>query len=79
MEGGGAFGRGLGGILFLPDGAHFRYGQWKYGITQMLSNYMELLSLVELLEKAVTSGVLGGVEVFFYTDNTTSEYAFLQG
>ena len=58
--GGDASGMGFGGILFLPDGAHYRYGQWKDGITQMSSNYRELLNLVELLEEAVTSGVLEG-------------------
>ena len=42
LGGGDASGRGFGGILFLSDGAHFRYGQWKEGITEMSSNYREL-------------------------------------
>ena len=44
----------------------------------MSSNYKELLNLVELLEEAVNSGVLEGVEVFLFTDNITAKYAFLK-
>ena len=79
LGGGDASGRGFGGILFLPDGAHFRYGQWKDHITHMSSNYRELLNLVELLEEAMMTGVLEGAEVFLFTDNTTAEYAFYKG
>ena len=47
-------------------------------MTQMSSNYRELLNLVELLEEAMASGALEGAEVFLFPDNTTAEYVFLK-
>ena len=79
LGGGDASGRGFGRILFLPDEARFRYGQWKDAITQMSSNYRELLNLMILLEEAVETVVLDGVEVFLFAGNTTVEYAFYKG
>ena len=62
--GGDASGRGVGGILILHDGSHYRYGQWKKGVTQISSNDRELLNQVELLVEAEGSGVLEGAEIF---------------
>jgi hypothetical protein len=56
---------------------YYRYGHWCNEVSEALSNYQELLNLVELLEEAqVANGRLRGAEVFLFTYNSMAEAVF---
>jgi hypothetical protein len=44
-----------------------------------LSNYRELLNLVELFEAQVEDGRIKGAKVFLLTNNSTAEAVFFKG
>jgi hypothetical protein len=48
-------------------------------VSKALSNYCELLNLVESLEVQVTDGRLKGAEVFLFIDNSRAEAVFYNG
>jgi hypothetical protein len=61
------------------DTIHYRFGQWRDGVSKKSSNYRELYNLVARLEELVAEGKLDGCKVFIFTDNTTAKAAFYKG
>jgi hypothetical protein len=58
----------------------YEYGQWTSEVVEeKSSNWREFTNLVEFLEGAIVRHKLEGSEIFIFTDNSTSESAFLKG
>ena len=76
---GDASGGGFGSSWGVKGGIGYRFGTWSREISLESSNLRELLNLVETLEKMAADGLLNGMEVFLFTDNSTSEAAFFNG
>ena len=57
----------------------YRLGVWGKDEEEESSNYRELKNLVEALESRGESGMLGGMELFFFTDNSTAEATYYKG
>ena len=76
---GDASGGGFGSSWSVKGGVGYRFGTWSREMSFESSNLRELLNLVETLEKMAADGLLDGMEVFLFTDNSTSEAAFFNG
>ena len=57
----------------------YRLGVWGKDEEEESSNYRELNNLVEALEERGKNGMLGGMELFLFTDNSTAEATFYKG
>lgn len=57
----------------------YRFGTWGTEMNESSSNFRELKNLVDTLEQMGSNDELQGVEMFLFTDNSTSEYAFYKG
>ncbi len=85
--GGDASGRGFGSALDKLTGEiNIRRGEWNLNIQEdSSSNYRELCNLVEMLEEEVekvlaeANGTELDLEIFIFTDNSVTEYAFYKG
>lgn len=65
--------------LSFEDLIHYEYWHWCTKISKRLSNFCELLKLVDTLELKVWDGQLQNCEVFIFTDNTIAESVFYKG
>ena len=74
-----ASGGGFGSSVFTPNGLEVIHGTWNKDGKDKSSNFRELANLVLRLEKDAEEGKLDGVEMFFFTDNSTTESAFPNG
>ena len=57
----------------------YRLGIWSCTEQDESSNFRELFNLVESLEARAADNLLKGLEIFFFTDNSTAESAFFKG
>ena len=77
---GDASGGGFGSSWESSRGISFRFGVWNERDNKgRSSNYRELKNLVESLESMCNKEELGGNELFFFTDNSTTERAYYKG
>ncbi len=76
---GDAAGSGFGAVWQSASGLRYRYGVWGDDMLDSSSNYRELTNLVESLELMSRENSLDGMEIFFFTDNSTAERAFFKG
>ncbi len=77
---GDASGCGFGASWESDKGISFRMGIWSEEVNKdKSSNFRELKNLVETLELMGKNDELNGVEIFFFTDNSTAERAFYKG
>ena len=58
------------------SGIRYRYGVWGADMDDESSNLREFTNLVETFEEMEKEGELDGVEIFMFTDNSTTEAAF---
>jgi hypothetical protein len=71
---------GFGASFENRDGSlWYRLGVWGKDEEEESSNYRELNNLVEALESRCKDKMLGGMELFFFTDNSTAEATFYKG
>jgi hypothetical protein len=63
----------------LGDKVYYRYGHSCDEVSEELSNYRELLNLVESLELQVREGRMLQAEAFLFTDSSTAEAVFYNG
>jgi hypothetical protein len=74
---GDASGLAFGATLQIKDKIWYEYGQWcSEAVEERSSNWREFANLVAFLEGAIDEHGLGGLEIFIFTDNSTSEAAF---
>jgi hypothetical protein len=78
------FGDASGGVFGLAwesqKGIQFRFGVWSENANKgKLSNYGELVNLVETLEGMANNNGLVGQEIYFFTDNSTAERSYYKG
>jgi hypothetical protein len=76
---GDASGGGFGSSWETKDGISYRFGTWGEDMDGESSNLRELTNLVDTLDEIGAQGSLKGVEVFLFTDNSTSEAAYYNG
>ena len=76
---GDASGSGFGATWESKDGVKFRFGVWGSDNAGRSSNYRELRNLVETIETMGKEGELTGIEMYFFTDNSTAEKAYYKG
>jgi hypothetical protein len=76
---GDASGGGFGSSWESPDGVNYRFGTWGVDMDGESSNLRELTNLVDTLDEIGSTGSLKGVEIFLFTDNSTSEAAYYNG
>ena len=76
---GDASGGGFGASWEVKEGIRYRFGTWGKDKDDESSNLRELANLADSLAAMAEEGTLEGVEVFFFTDNTTAEGAFFNG
>lgn len=77
---GDAAGSGFGSSLYRQSkGVNYRVGVWGSDMDDSSSNFRELKNVVESIEKEARDNGLNGVELFFFTDNSTSERSFYKG
>ena len=76
---GDASGGGFGSSLTSPNGVEIHIGTWNEKSSGTSSNLREMANFVVRLELEASMGKLEGVEVFLFTDNSTTEAAFFNG
>ena len=76
---GDASGGGFGASWESKGSTNYRWGVWGSDSNGKLSNYRELRNLVDSIEEIGRKDDLGGVELYFFTDNSTAERAFYKG
>jgi len=76
---GDASGGGFGSTWDSDKGVKYRFGTWGEEEDGSSSNFRELKNLVETLEDMGRVGDIQGMEIFLFTDNSTSESAFFNG
>ena len=76
---GDASGTGFGSSWEVDKQVNYRFGVWGRDNVDKSSNYRELRNLVETLEEIAQKQGLHGVEIYFFTDNSTAEAAFHKG
>ena len=76
---GDASGRGFGASLGRDNGISYRIGVWSSKEEIESSNRKEFTNVIETLEDEGEKGNLNGTEVFFFTDNSTVEFALYNG
>lgn len=76
---GDASGGGFGGSWIHGEEIIFRFGVWGSDMDMASSNLREATNDVASLEAMGEQGLLDGVEVFFFTDNSTAEAIFYNG
>lgn len=77
---GDASGAGFGATWETKNGSiRFRYGLWEEEMNVSSSNLRELANLVHTLKIMEGEGELEGMEIFVFTDNSTSERAYFKG
>lgn len=76
---GDASGGGCGGSWIHGKEIIFRFGLWGKDMDNASSNLREATNDVQSLETMGQQGLLDGVEVFFFTDNSTAEAVFYKG
>ena len=76
---GNASGGGFGGSWIHGKEIIFRFGLWGADMDNASSNLREATNDVQSLETMGQQGLLDGVEVFFFTDNSTAEAVFYNG
>jgi hypothetical protein len=76
---GDASGGGFGSSWETKQGTAYRFGTWGSDMDGESSNLRELTNLVDTLYEMFNQGSLRGVEVFLFTDNSTSEAAYFNG
>ena len=76
---GDASGAGFGSSWQVGCEIHYRFGLWGKDMDLSSSNLRELKNLVDTLLKMEAEGILKGVEIFVFTDNSTAERAFFKG
>mmetsp|Transcript_7983 Transcript_7983/g.19280 ORF Transcript_7983/g.19280 Transcript_7983/m.19280 type:complete len:1317 (-) Transcript_7983:1541-5491(-) len=76
---GDASGSGFGFTMEQHGILHYHYGQWSTIADGKSSNWREARNLLEGLKLSARDHSLQGLEVFIFTDNTTTESAFWKG
>ena len=76
---GDAAGSGFGSSWEGYKGVRYRFGVWGSDKDEASSNRRELTNVVESLEQMGKEDNLQGMEIFFFTDNSTAERAFFKG
>lgn len=78
---GDASGKGFGSTFDRPhnSGVSYRIGVWRATEETESSNWKEFANVVESLECEVLENNLRGVEIFFFTDNSTVEACLYKG
>ena len=76
---GDASGGGFGSSILGPDGLEVKLGTWNEQSHFTSSNFREMANFVMLLENEAELGKLDGVEIWLFTDNSTTEAAFHNG
>ena len=76
---GDASGYGFGSTLAIDGRILYRTGKWTEEMAMESSNFREFCNLIDAVADHAKRGHLENVELFLFTDNTTSEAAFFKG
>ena len=76
---GDASGGGFGSTWETTEGIMYRCGVWGRDNCGKSSNYRELKNLVDTIDEIGQRNGLAGVELYFFTDNSTAEKAYYKG
>ena len=76
---GDASGSGFGSMWGRDGDLKYRFGIWDKQSSERSSNFRELCNLRDTMRHMHSEGLLNGLEIFMFTDNSTAEAAFYKG